>query len=233
MASRSRSRCRSRSSTSRSSRRTRSRFPTAAGSRSLIGAVVFTLLTTWKRGRALLMDALCRRTRCRSTCSSRASRSSPPTRVAGHGGVPDVDAGPRAARAAAQPEAQQGAARARRVPDDRHARHPVRRREDERSRSSRSARDFYQIVRRTTGSRRIRTCRSCSRSREQRRLRLRHDGDVVLRVARDADSDQCRRAWRCGASGCSSSMSKNAVKASDFFQIPTNRVVELGTQVEL
>jgi KUP system potassium uptake protein len=29
------------------------------------------------------------------------------------------------------------------------------------------------------------------------------------------------------------SMSKNAVKASDFFGIPTNRVVELGTQVEL
>jgi KUP system potassium uptake protein len=29
------------------------------------------------------------------------------------------------------------------------------------------------------------------------------------------------------------SMSKNAVKASDFFHVPTNRVVELGTQVEL
>jgi KUP system potassium uptake protein len=29
------------------------------------------------------------------------------------------------------------------------------------------------------------------------------------------------------------SRSKNATKASDFFQIPTNRVVELGTQVEL
>ena len=29
------------------------------------------------------------------------------------------------------------------------------------------------------------------------------------------------------------SMSKNATKASEFFQIPTNRVVELGTQVEL
>ena len=30
-----------------------------------------------------------------------------------------------------------------------------------------------------------------------------------------------------------SSMSKNAVKASDFFHVPTNRVIELGTQVEL
>ncbi|MBA3507476.1 MAG: KUP/HAK/KT family potassium transporter, partial [Betaproteobacteria bacterium] len=29
------------------------------------------------------------------------------------------------------------------------------------------------------------------------------------------------------------SMSKNATKATEFFQVPTNRVVELGTQVEL
>ena len=29
------------------------------------------------------------------------------------------------------------------------------------------------------------------------------------------------------------SLSKNATKASEFFQVPTNRVVELGTQVEL
>ena len=29
------------------------------------------------------------------------------------------------------------------------------------------------------------------------------------------------------------SMSKNATKASEFFQVPTNRVVELGTQVQL
>jgi KUP system potassium uptake protein len=28
-------------------------------------------------------------------------------------------------------------------------------------------------------------------------------------------------------------MSKNALRATDFFQIPTNRVVELGAQVEL
>ena len=29
------------------------------------------------------------------------------------------------------------------------------------------------------------------------------------------------------------SMSKNATKATEFFQVPTNRVVELGTRVEL
>ena len=41
------------------------------------------------------------------------------------------------------------------------------------------------------------------------RLRVRHDGHVVLRLARDADRDRRRRAWRCGASGCSSSMSQD------------------------
>jgi len=28
-------------------------------------------------------------------------------------------------------------------------------------------------------------------------------------------------------------MSKNALRATDFFNIPTNRVVELGAQIEL
>ena len=29
------------------------------------------------------------------------------------------------------------------------------------------------------------------------------------------------------------SMSRNAVKATDFFRIPTNRVVELGSRIEI
>jgi KUP system potassium uptake protein len=29
------------------------------------------------------------------------------------------------------------------------------------------------------------------------------------------------------------SMSKNATKASEYFNVPTNRVVELGAQIEL
>ena len=35
-------------------------------------------------------------------------------------------------------------------------------------------------------------------------LRVRHDGDVVLRLARDADRDRRRPAWRSGARSCSS-----------------------------
>ena len=66
-----------------------------------------------------------------------------------------------------------------------------------------------------------------------RGLRLRHDGDVVLRLARDADPDASRPGMALWRERLFVSMSKNAVKATDFFHIPTNRVVELGTQVEL
>ena len=48
----------------------------------VIGIVVFTLLTTWKRGRIVLMARLAEDA-CRSTCSSRASSRSPPMRVPG------------------------------------------------------------------------------------------------------------------------------------------------------
>ena len=84
----------------------------------LIGAVVFTLLTTWKRGRALLMDAARPRIRCRSTLFIESIEREPAGARARDRGLPDVDRRSRAARAAAQPEAQQGAARARRLPDD-------------------------------------------------------------------------------------------------------------------
>ena len=84
----------------------------------LIGGIVFTLLTTWKRGRSLLMHRLAEDA-MPLDLFIQSIEASPPTRVPGHRGVPHVDAEPRAARAAAQPEAQQGAARARRVPDDR------------------------------------------------------------------------------------------------------------------
>ena len=81
----------------------------------LIGAVVFTLLTTWKRGRDVLLDRLSEDTMPLDVFIESIA-ASPADARAGHRGVPDLDAEPRAARAAAQPEAQQGAARARRVP---------------------------------------------------------------------------------------------------------------------
>ena len=63
-------------------------------------------------------------------------------------------------------------------------------------------------------------------------LQLRHDGHVVLRLARDADRDlgPGMALWREKLFVVDG---QEAVKATDFFRIPTNRVVELGTQVEL
>ena len=155
--SRSRSRRRCCSSTSRSSRRTRSRSPKAAGSRCVIGGIVFTLLTTWKRGRALLMRPARRRTRMPLDVFIQSIEAVAADARAGHGGVPDVDAEPRAARAAAQPEAQQGAARARRVP---HASSPATSRscaDEDRIEIKSLGCDFYQfdrVLRLQGGSRR-------------------------------------------------------------------------------
>ena len=84
----------------------------------LIGIGVFTLMLTWKQGRKLLSDKL------RETPSSckrflEAVFINPPTRVAGTA-VFLVREGFHAQRAAAQPQAQQGAARPERL---RHRKH--------------------------------------------------------------------------------------------------------------
>ena len=41
-----------------------------------------------------------------------------------------------------------------------------------------------------------------------------------------------KQAWRCGVK-IFAAMSRNAASATVFFKIPANRVVELGTRIEL
>jgi KUP system potassium uptake protein len=74
----------------------------------LVGVVAFTLLTTWAKGRKLMIDRMARR-----ACRWRSSSSPPPTAHprARHRRVHDQRRR-RAPRAAPQPQAQQGAARA-------------------------------------------------------------------------------------------------------------------------
>ncbi len=55
--------------------------------------------------------------------------------------------------------------------------------------------------------------------------------ETSFSVSRETLIPTVGRAWRW-AKRLFASMSKNAVKASEFFQIPTNRVVELGKSVE-
>jgi hypothetical protein len=75
------------------------------------GMVTFILMTTWKRGRQLLSDRL-RGERLELSMFLDSLGSSMPTRVAGTSVFLNADPKWRAARHAAQPDAQQGAARA-------------------------------------------------------------------------------------------------------------------------
>ena len=101
-----------------------SRSPTAAGSRSPSAPASSPSMTTWRRGREHLFGRL----RASSVPLEDFLKSlflDPPHARAGHRGVPHRHARGHAARAAAQPQPQQGAARARGVPDRRGARGAV------------------------------------------------------------------------------------------------------------
>ena len=76
-------------------------------------------------------------------------------------------------------------------------------------------------------------CSGAARGMRALRASFRPDGYVVLRVARDADRQRLAPGMALWRERLFVSMSKNATKASEYFNVPTNRVVELGAQVEL
>ena len=81
----------------------------------LIGAIVFTVMTTWRQGRSILFAPPARLVRAAQGLP-RFAVPGPAAPGSRHGDLPHRDPGGDAARPAAQPEAQQGAARARGVP---------------------------------------------------------------------------------------------------------------------
>ncbi len=166
----------------------------------LIGAVVFTLLTTWKRGRVLLMQRLAEDSMPLELFIESIDVE-PADARRGHCDFPDVDRRSRAARAAAQPQAQQGAARTGGLPDDSHAGFSARS-------GGRAHAPHRTRLRLLADGRVLRLCRGPRRAGapgndRQERVRVRHDGDVVLRLARNVDRERGARAWRSGASGSS------------------------------
>ena len=78
--------------------------------------LVFTLMTTWKQRPRAAVASACATTRIAARQLHQTSASSAADARAGHRGLPDRRPGRGAARAAAQPQAQQGAARAQPVP---------------------------------------------------------------------------------------------------------------------
>ncbi len=89
-----------------------------------IGALLFFLLMTWFKGRHDRQGAHGRRRHSAQAVPAGAARASAASRL-GHGDLPDRQRHARAGEPAAQPQAQQGAARAHAVPDLHHARHPL------------------------------------------------------------------------------------------------------------
>ena len=168
----------------------------------------------------------CAPPRCRSSRSSRACSPTPPQRVTGTAvfltATPEVDA----ARAAAQPEAFRAAARAPGVPDG-----GVPRRAVGAVRGARAGREARrQLLARARALRLHEPARRDARARAVRRPRagVRAYGDLVLPVAREDRAEVAT--WR---DRMFAAMARNAGNVTDYFNIPNNCVVELGTRVEI
>jgi hypothetical protein len=163
----------------------------------LMGFIIFTLLTTWARGgaddQADARGAMPVEVFVRSAAIPHAR--------ARHRGVHDVQRARRAARAAPQPQAQQGAARARDPADG-----------EDRGRAL--CRSVQAAVPRGSGAGLLparRPLRLHGRSRRAggagahhgMRPELQDDGDELLPRAADADRLERGPAWRSGARSCS------------------------------
>ena len=167
----------------------------------------------------------------RSIGSCRTSPRDPPHRVPGHRGVHDQQPDRHAADAAPQPRAQPGAARAGRAADGGHQRRAARRRG--RPPQRRAARAGL-----LPGDAALRVHGGAGRA----------GGAGARRRAGTAARPRRRRRSSSASRRCSSThregmarwrerlfavMSRNAVRATSFFRIPPERVVELGMQIEL
>ncbi len=167
-----------------------------------VGAAMFIVMTTWRRGRELLLERL-RGGSPPLRAFVESLLASPPDRVPGNGGVPDLEPGRDAQRAPAQPQALQGAARAQRLPARRvPAGASSRGREARRVRAARR-----RVLARPRALRFHRGSRRAGRARtlRPRRPRRRADGGHLLPVPRERSSRAQRQAaWPRGATGCSS-----------------------------
>ena len=165
----------------------------------LIGSAIFTLLMTWKRGRALMFRRLSEQGIPLKPFLEGLD-AHPPQQGAGHRDLHDRSARHGAARAAAQPQAQQGAARARRC-SSRSSRTTCRRSRSRTACSSSAwSNGFFKLEAWYGFKEQPDIDEILNSCRVRYGLALRRDGHVVLPLARDRDPDQRRcRAWRCGA----------------------------------
>ncbi len=195
----------------------------------VVGAVIFTLLTTWKRGRALLMDRLSQDA-LPLDLFVQSIEVSPPTRVEGTAvfmtSTPDL-----------VPHALLHNLKHNKVLHERVVFLTVVMRDipyvdaEDRMEIKTLGADFYQFLA-YYGFKEDPDVPELlmDSARKGLAFEMMETSFFVSRETLIPTVSPGMALWR---ERLFASMSKNAVKASEFFNIPTNRVVELGTQVEL
>ena len=196
----------------------------------VIGALLFTLMTTWKTGRKLVAERLTARAFPLEDFMAAVSSDAADPRF-GHRRLHDGAAARHTSCARAQPSLQQDPARARDRADGHHVTHAVRAARTSRFRFSRldSASTTCGC---STDSCRIPMCRTpCSTARE---LGVELDlEDLTYFLGRETIIVTERPGMAVWREKLFVVMARNAVRATAFFHLPPERVVELGVQVEM
>ena len=195
----------------------------------LFGLAMAIMIWTWRRGSAILINKT-RRIEVPLERSDQEPRKASAAHRQGHGGLPDQRSEFRADGAVAQSQAQQGASRAQCDPDHRDRADPARRsvgtgqdgNHQRQVRHGPAALRLHGIAERAQGA----------GDRAQARLAVRHHVDVVFRVAALAETS-AQSGMPLWQDHLFIALSRSANDATDYFQIPTGRVVEVGTQVTI
>ena len=205
--------------------------PGRLGARWSSRVVLFTLMTTWKTGRRLVAERLTARAHSARGLHGDGRARSQPVRVPGTAVFMTAQPTRHAAGARAQPPLQQGAARARRRADRDDRADAAR--ADRGSPLGRAARHdlfnvrvqygFMEDPERPGGAARRRASRDCAIDPDDLTYFLGRETIIVTRSKGMA-------IWR---EKLFVLMARNAVRATAFFRLPPERVVELGVQVEM
>ena len=193
-----------------------------------LGALVMLSCCTWRRGTRILFDKT-RKLELPLADLVANLEKNPPQRVPGTAVFLTGDPDMRADRAAAQSQALQGAARAQRHPDDQDRADAARRPTAERVRYRADQRDLLaddDALRLHGAAQPAEGARDCA----QAGLEVRHHVDVVLPVA-PLGQPAPHSGMPLWQDKLFIALARNADDATDYFQIPTGRVVEIGTQV--
>ena len=193
-----------------------------------LGGVVMTVMYTWRRGTRLLFEKT-RKQEMPLEIAGRQPGEEAAADRAGHRRVPHQRSRLRADRAAAQPQALQGAAREERHPHHRDRRHAARRPDDERVRIEPIGETFSRVVLRFGFMETPNVPKALAIARK-----LGWQFDIMstsfflsrrsLKPAAKSDMPRWQDRLFIG-------LTRAANDATDYFQIPTGRVVEVGTQV--